>query len=333
MYSYQKPNKSFPNLGLALLVSGAIGLTGCGGGGGSGSGGDVAGLSYSGATAEATISSTSAKPLAETSAEASIQAVTDSEGGKVSPIGVVVTDANLSGMRARVVEVAKQLLKNRRVMEFPAGATITFNDLQGDGSCGGTITVPDNYKTASSGTMTFNNACMTLPGYGTLIFHGSIQVSGTGDSDGYYAGAAIVTYKNVTVDYDLGSYGSGTYGPMNFTESCSWEDGGDYYNETCSTTEYYTGSGGQVYQIQDPDVYGSNDSGWNVSATVYHPTYGYVDVTATGLTFNCSNGHPDSGHIGATGSGGTSISVDFTDCDTYSGSYNDGSGAVSFSGW
>ncbi len=333
MYSYQKQSKSFLNLGLALLVGGTIGLTGCGGGGGGG-GVDVTELSYSGVTTEATINSTSAKALAETSAEASIQAVTDSEGGAVNPFGVVVTDANLSGMRSRVVEVAKQLLKNRKVIEFPVGATITFNDILGAGSsCGGSITVPDNYRTASSGTMTFNNACLTEPGYGTFIFNGSIKFSGTGDPDGYGAGTETSTFINLTIQYDLGSNGSGSYGPMNYTESCSWDDGGYFNNMTCSETNYYTGSGGEVYQVQDADVYGSNDSGWYVSATVYHPTYGYVDVTATGLTFDCANGHPDSGSIEAYGSGGTSISVNFTDCDNYSGSYNDGSGAVSIYGW
>ena len=51
--------------------------------------------------------------------------------------------------------------------------------------------------------------------------------------------------------------------------------------------------------------------------TVYDPDYGAVEVTATAILYECTNGVPSAGSITLTGEGGSSASVVFNDCNSF----------------
>jgi len=125
------------------------------------------------------------------------------------------------------------------------------------------------------------------------------------------------TYTNFTVTIN------GETHSLNGTEICTGNN--VTYASTCA--DLYTGSDGNTYQLSEPYYYGNSDSGYYMDATFYHPTHGSVEISTTNpVTFNCGNGMPSSGTISYRGTGGSSGSVTFNDCASYTISYNDGAG-------
>lgn len=157
------------------------------------------------------------------------------------------------------------------------------------GDCGGSATVTGG---SSGSTITYNNFCS-----GGVVANGTAVVSFSS------SGAYTITYSNFTV-----TYGGETY-TLNMIVSCDSQG-------NCTYSEDFTGSDGRSYRVEGSTVSGNSSSGYNISATVYDPDYGYIEITATNVTF-CSNGNPGTGSITFTGSGGTSASVTFDSCSSY----------------
>lgn len=304
----------------ALLGSALI-LTGCGGGGGGNNSRDV---DYTGITTPAAVTSTNAEELSTTATEAVAHAVVAS----ANPLGVVLsgTANNTAALPQAIVDITRRIQATLPSANLPVGITESGTDTSdqlneefgGSYFCGGSITWSDTWSETSedsSGTTTFNNLCANLDmlgmGTGQMYLNGKMSYTDT-------ATQWSETYTNFSVTIHGETY---TY---NGTTTCSSVSPYD-----CTNSMTYTGSNGPTYKMEDVDISGDNVSGYDVNATFYNPTYGSVTVSATGITFGCSNGYPNEGTITITGTSGSTATITFrSDCTGFDGSWADGKGGT-----
>jgi hypothetical protein len=119
----------------------------------------------------------------------------------------------------------------------------------------------------------------------------------------------IYTFDSVTVtsNFNLSASISGDL-------SCTFSAGADYHCSYSFNTSY----AGIDYSIDNTAISGDPAGGYTVSYEMSSSTYGTISVATTSpITFNCSNGHPDSGSVIFTGVNGSSGSVTFDSCTSY----------------
>jgi hypothetical protein len=289
-----------------LLFSSSLMITGCtssGGGGSSGSGG----ITYSGPTTPAAINSTSAEPLATTAGEAVKNAGTSSTLPTFASIG--------SAEPGPVAQDILNIFKNSQTLNLPAGYTI-------NGSCGGSLTIPDSAYNTTSGpvttTMTFSNFCdaasFSTSGY---TMNGSVDIH---IDDVASFTSFTMTFKNFTVKDSNGN----VIETFNATVTCD--------TTSCHVTSDFTGSDGKVHRVGDVSMTGDETSGFNGAMTLYHDTYGVVSVTVTNVTYGSCGNFPDGGSIDIASTNGSSASITFNSDCTYSGTYDTGTSSGTFSG-
>ena len=68
-------------------------------------------------------------------------------------------------------------------------------------------------------------------------------------------------------------------------------------------------------------VTGNAYSGYNVSGSVTDPDHGLIEISASGLTFDCPGGQPGSGSITVTGAN-TTLEVNFVSCSEFTVTLN-----------
>jgi hypothetical protein len=315
--------------GLGLLC-GVLLLAACGGGGGGGGG--TNGLTYDGNADPAAIDATNAEAIGTTSADA-VSRVVDTEALSESPFGVAISTGSTGLASQQVKDIVKRIIDDiTKNIDLPVGVTYTAEQLNNfiseqagttiDWFCGGSMEGPSNLN-ADSGTFTFNDLCFDLFGdnMDVVVMNGTVNYKYSENGSNW---KETTTYSNVTITMNGETYS------YSGTQTCSGNY--DTFEETCA--DLYTGSDGKVYQIADADFYGDNTNGYYVTVTFSHPTYGSVDISTTDpITFNCSNGWPDSGTISFTGASGSSGTITFNDCTGYTITYDDGAGgASSFNG-
>ncbi|WP_455366470.1 hypothetical protein [Kaarinaea lacus] len=296
--------KSFINL---LVLGVVVGLTACSSGGDGGGAPPVP--SYNGATTPATVGADNAQVLGETATEATAEAINADTTSAGSPFGVSISQASDLTIENKVAEIAKQLADNAKLSNKPLAATFSYTELGDPNFCGGSFSVPDSVVNSqtppSSFTITFNNICYDAPndGLSQMVMNGQIQYSET-------ASGFTIRYINFTVTMD------GRTETLNFMMTCDNFGG-------CSYSSDYVGDDGNTYRLENFSVTGSDSTGYNVSATFYHPDYGSVDITTTTpILFNCApNPQPGSGSLTFMGANGTSGSIEFNSCDSYTYCY------------
>jgi hypothetical protein len=235
-------------------------------------------------TSQATVDDDNAKTLSEAATYGSIQAV--DQQNAPTPFSAEETP------KEAVQGVINEMLRD----QYGVATRDVKTDTTINGDCGGSATFSN--ATQTGGTIIYNNYCTS-----------GMVMSGRVDYTIPSGGGYTFNYSNFTVSYGGESYS------FNMTVSCDAQ-----YN--CSYSEDFTGSDGRTYRVEDSSVSGTNASGYNVSATVYDEDYGYIDISASGLTFNCSNGFPGTGTISITGGGGSSASVTFNSCTSYTVTIN-----------
>lgn len=296
---------------LALILSAPLFLSGCGGGGGNGGG-----LSYTGNTSVAAISADNIQKIAKTATEGATQSISEYTASESNPFSLAIISSNFPSneINTTVSQIIKKV--QDQGSNLVTAITIDASDFVGDPYyCGGSMTLPDN-PSATSGSMTFNNFCYDFVGQMTM--NGSITFSET-------ATTLSVSYVNFTVTFEGQSF------TINSSMSCTLDEFG--WPITCTISSYFTGSDGSVYRIDNFSVYGDSISGFDVDATVFDPTYGSVTITTTSpILFGCSGPQPSSGAISFAGSGGTSGSIIFDSCTSYTYTYDLGAGPVSNTG-
>ena len=166
------------------------------------------------------------------------------------------------------------------------------------------INIPDSAtQTSFTATATFTN-CTISDSYSTVTINGTINISGTASS--------INISANLTITEN------GVSETVSFSGSCS------YSNATvgaCSYSSTFTGVDGRTYTSANMSVSGNYISGYTVSGSVTDPDHGVITIsTQQPVTFNCTDGSPDSGQITITGNG--SATVTFNDCNSFTVTYN-----------
>ncbi len=281
---------------LCMVLGSVLLLVACGGGGG---GGTSSTLSYSGSTAQATVTSANADDLVLDAyqngaiggaAAGSMTGVTP-ERGAGTPRGLVLAES--LGNAVERMDIASQAPLN--------SAMKTATDTA-DGSCGGSMSYSVSYDDQNgdfSGTLSFSSFCEDeVKLSGDVDFSGTMN-PGTGELSSFTMTTDGLTAEmcgdSFTAAGSIGVSRSGTTSTV--TMDMKVRDGGT----------------GKVYWAKDYQMTltsGSTYSEVEVSGRFYHPDYGYVDIsTTTKLRIQEGSYWPSSGVLVATGSRGTKAQV------------------------
>jgi hypothetical protein len=292
-------------IGFAVVM-----LVGCGGGGGAADPTSNATGSYTGSTTPAAVTSSNAQELGVDATEAASKAIeSNSASAGGLPFGASVTGTSTPLQQVQAIN--DEILKNLQGVSLPAGITLDSSYFTGvTGYCGGSVTIPDSWTTGSStnpdGTITYNNFCLDIGSiYGQLTANGSVTISG-----------GVSTYSNFTVTFANGTI-----------LSCN--------GSTCSNSAVYSGTGGTTSLVSNVTVSGNASAGYNITASYCHSTYGCLTIqTNSPILFNCLNGKPSSGSVTYSSSNGSSGTITFNDCSSYTITYTTtaGGGVTSISG-
>jgi hypothetical protein len=298
-----------PNINSRLSITSVLLATltfvGCGSsGGGDSSSGPTAAITYSGVSVATAINAANAEDLTTTSGEAVRQGA-DASSSRV--FGIVITD-NSDDIETLSVSLASAMA-SMSSPNLPAGFDM-------NGSCGGRVTIPDeqlNAFNATSGpvsfTMTFTRYCdLSVGAQYTIDGQVVFNYEDIADNNSGFS----LQYNGVTIND-----GSGPV-TINMTVDCSNQS-------TCTIVSDFVGNDGGIYRISDISFTGDATTGFNGSATFFHPGYGSVSITASSVTYGSCGNFPDGGSIMASGTTGTAQIVFNSNC-TYIIDYDDGSG-------
>lgn len=137
----------------------------------------------------------------------------------------------------------------------------------------------------------------------TLVLVGCVSegavINGTVTVTGSYPTSFSMNFSNVSVSIDGQTY------QINISLSCS--------GTSCSWSSDFVGANGKVYRVVNADI--SEAGGiFDITARIYHPDHGYVDVVANNVTFNsCTGGVPNNGSMALSGGSGSAL-VSFDSC-------------------
>lgn len=301
-------------LALSAVIALVFLLQGCGGGGGGASSGG-SGTTYSGVATQATVDAGNADALARAGAAGAGQSVASENTPMVyrSP-----TDQNtkLRELSIRLVQLLE--IDSGGLAAKGAARTDNYSSTLCPGGGTAYLTVP-NYADPNNYSFSFefsNCADDSVSGV-TYIYTGTVDATYVQDSSGFSFDIDFQNFSITIVD----SYTHTA--TINLTMSCSGTDTSGYSDATCTYHSDFTGFDGRVYRIKNVTVTGDGTGGYDVTATVYHPDYGYVTVMTTDpLFFDCTGGYPSAGTLVLTGSGSSTATVTFDSCSQYSVTYN-----------
>lgn len=295
-------------LGVLLF---ALALTACGGGGGGGGGGNDdgggdGGTTYSGSTSEATVDDTNTDDIGRASAEGTLASLRQEQAQDASPLATdTMSEEAMADVHMDVIREARVTGLNRTV---GSQATSTVS-----GDCGGSAAVDSTSNSDGSvvtGSVVYSDYCVS-DGTDSVIFNGTVDYRIETDSSG------ALTYYRFSYD-NFRFTSNGDTQSLTATVECTFSSS----TVSCTTSSDFVGSDGRTYRTTDYTVSGDASSGYDVSARVYDPDHGYVEIAATNITV-CANGNIGTGTITVTDSTGTNImTVTFTSCSEYTVTYN-----------
>ena len=288
------------NILLSISVACTLLLIQACGGGGGGSSSSISGPTYSGLTSEARVLDTNAESLATAAASGAAKSVVTEEAEDALPF----VPRPGAGTEAKVVEISPKIA----LWIAQSGALYSSREtiLTGDVCDAGVgSAIADTNFDGSEGTITFNN-CGIYDGIGDIIYlTGTVSFIGTYDS----FGNPSTLYMNM---YLTASYGGDT-SQINLTLNCVDLSG----SPSCTVTSDFVGMDGRIYRLTDIAVIPLG-VGFDVSATIYDPDYGYFTMYTTApLAFECANGAPSIGRVVISGESSTSGIIDFPDCSGF----------------
>ena len=290
---------------VCLLAMGVTTLLGaCGGGGG----GDPVfpNFNYTGVQTEAVIDTTNADEFPVAMLEGS------SSSGELA--NNIIYGASIDPEFAEGIPDPENIKKATGVISGLVKNSLTNNvnqvtgvtQSQG-GSCGGSATVnATQTSTSFSGTIVFLDYCESDPVIGRLTLHGKMTINATYDSvsETLLTFSMNIQYLKMTVTID-GITETDVFAgsiSVNFTT-----------NEITMAVNFKYG--GVVYKVED---YGINQRTGEIFGKLYHPSYGFVEITTTDLfEYNSTTGQYCNGTleiVGVDSSGYVTI-IEFTDAD------------------
>lgn len=162
----------------------------------------------------------------------------------------------------------------------------------------------DATGTETNAVITFSNCNIG----GGLVMDGVVTTTSSASGS---VTTTTLTYTNFTVSFQ------GETETINLTATCTTDTSGASVTSSCSYDSTGTGVDGRTYTVTNVTVSGDDFNGWSVSATITDPDNGQITITTnTPVTFNCTNGQPDSGSI-TVSDGSSTMTVTYNDCDSF----------------
>lgn len=271
-------------LAVAVAVSAA-----CGGGGGGG----ASGVTYSGVTTAAPVTSGNAVDLTTTAYQGG------SSGGSLTLVGAAVDQASADQgtVAMRTLTVARVLEDAVRAARFDApssdpmaaGAVVSTSATLDPGNCGGTASYSGTVNDVTGeirATFSFNAWCND-----GVTVSGSLTAVGQVDTATETLVSLEFSFTVLTVSTDTDSFSA--------TGTIAVDLSGS--SDSLTVTMDFRGSDGTVYRISDfvltvtPDVGGESVT---IEGRFYHPTHGYVDVTTPQpLVIPDGSAYPSTGQV------------------------------------
>ena len=192
-----------------------------------------------------------------------------------------------------ILKLSEKLARDMSTANRTANQTI-------EGVCSSGSVDSQSNSDGTQFTITYNNCTIA----GGLELGSSVTANGTlrytQNSDGSFHFA----YENFTITY------LGETTTINMVVDCD-SDG------NCTYVSDFDGLDGRTYRVEGATVSTTNGYTYTVSATVYDPDYGSITISANITYGSCAAGVPESGSITYTGSGGSSGSVVYNGCDSF----------------
>lgn len=263
---------------LSIITLIGLFLGACGGGGGSS---QVTG--YSGVLAQAEISTTNQTSLSVAAASGTGRAIAEDaarQAALLRPSPATTTINNL-------IELLRQQLPTAR-----RTANQIVLGVCASGSLDETVS-PDGRQI----TMLFSN-CVPINGNGEVI-NGVIIVI----FDDFNSGAFTISFEGLTVTI------AGQVYSVDMTIACD--------SVSCFWISDFAGADGRIYRIQAITVLEISGF-YTVTATVFDPDHGFVDVQAFNIRLDaCPGGVPAAGSVGMSGFNASSANLTFDSCDRF----------------
>jgi hypothetical protein len=281
------------------MVAAIVGMSAaCGDGGGG-----AAGVTYSGSTTPAAVTSSNAVAIASTAYQGG------SSSGSLTLVGVAVGPADQSGVGLNpvpAVAISRVLADAVRAAHLGSpssssavvGASVSVSEPLPDGTCGGTASYTgtvDDLTGAITATFSFDGWCND-----GVTISGSVTVSGEVDVSGSTPVLVALDFSFTVLTVSDGTdtfTGTGTLSldfgttPESLTVDMDFSDGSGAVYRVSNFVVTVTPTG------SDEDV--------SLSGRFYHPDYGYVDVvTVTPFFVATGNTFPSSGQLVVTGAAG-----------------------------
>jgi hypothetical protein len=284
------------NYGLILFLS--LVLTACGSDGSDG--GDEPG-GYSGKTSAATVNDDNSDDIGtgvHIAAKKSIES--EESGGLLRSSG----QSPLPAILEPLYENAEAGLSARSVSRNVSGSEDN-SDFCTSGSASYEYNYADDFESGSA-SYSYNNCTYSYSFGGTsqsITYNGSFSYE---FAPGYWLWDYNLT---VTSNYD----GETDQYTIKGTNECRG-DGDTWDFADCTYSESYS-EGGVSYRVSDV-TFTSTGSSYDFTARVYHSDYGYVDVVATDLVYDCAGGGFSSGTITVSDSESNDVlSISYNGCD------------------
>ncbi|MBV1871005.1 MAG: hypothetical protein KUG83_00520 [Gammaproteobacteria bacterium] len=292
-----------------LPLCALISLVGCGGGDGGGGGGVT---SYGGTRTQASLSTDTSEQLARSATEGAAEATTGSE------LSSFPSAFGSSTNYEYVDEAVKAVLPGALETLSGSGLPSAFQEEQACAVSGSMVIAADDSLANNIDPNSGLDAEQAFPESGTieLEFRDCREEAGT-TIDGlatitFTGGGGFTTvYQNLTVAYTELDGTQVVETIESLTIACT-----DV--QTCSVQADFAGLDGRTYRISDVEVTGSDSIGWDVTATVYDPDLGFVEIaTTTSLMFDCPAGVPSTGALTVTGVDSVAASVTYLSCSEF----------------
>ena len=219
-------------------------------------------------------------------------------------------DLALASTYANNQAFAAQNLPQQRYRSATTGQSLLESNTQTlitrrekvDGICdSGYIDV--NSDDVGNSTINYSN-CVISSGAYTITTHGVVEVTSSEDGDRFSA-----HYKNFTVS----SMGE-SHSFDNFSIECS---GLNTDSISCSSSTSFS-EDGVAYRLEAFTLDGNNAGG-----KIFHQSHGYVTFASSNISYGCDNAMPQTGSIDFYGSEGSTGSITFNDCSSYTVMFND----------
>jgi hypothetical protein len=267
-------------LTLPAIILASLSLISCGGG----DEGGAATTGYTGLRTAASVTATNKDSIAVAATAGAAQAVADSAAASALPLSASPLASFGEGFSARL---QNKLTAANRTANQPV-----------NGVCSSGIVDLTQNQDGTLVSLIFSN-CVVIDGNGEIV-NGTVVITTT---DPQNFTDLTVQFVNFSVLY-LGE----TYA-IDATIVCG--------SFSCNWSSDFIGPDGRIYRAENIEVISLGGDSFSVSAIVYDPDNGFVQIDGNIVYSGCAGGVPSAGTLSFIGAGASTGSVTFNGCDEF----------------